>query len=276
MGCASSTPVVIADPAKPEELKPLAAEEAPVLKSAPPTAGVVAPPTEVVATEEEKPVAKPSTEVVAAAAAPFAVAPEMVAPAAEVMAPEVIAPEVVPPEVVAPEVVAPASAAAPSAPAPAAAPPAPAISDEVLASYKEAFSVFDKDGSGTVSTSELGEMMSALGQNLSAEELDAIIKEVDADGSGEIDFDEFCACMQKAKKGGGTAPKLAVVVEENGLLSGLNNFFGRLFNRGPSAEEIAAAEAAAAAAAEAEAARIATGVLAGSPPDRGSSNSPSF
>ena len=249
MGCASSTPVVIADPAKPEELKPLAAEEAPVLKSAPPTAGVVAPPTEVVATEEEKPVAKPSTEVVAAAAAPFAVAPEMVAPAAEVVAPEVVAPEVV----------APAPAAAPSAPAPAAAPPAPAISEEVLASYKEAFSVFDKDGSGTVSTSELGEMMSALGQNLSAEELDALVEEVDADGSGEIDFDEFCACMQKAKKGGGTAPKLAVVVEENGLLSGLNNFFGRLFNRGPSAEEFAAAaEAAAKAAAEAEAARIAT------------------
>ena len=171
--------------------------------------------------------AKPSTEVVAAAAAPAAVAPD---------------------EVVAPEVIAPAAGAAPNA---------PAIS--VLASYKEAFSVFDKDGSGTVSTSELGEMMSALGQNLSAEELDAMVEEVDADGSGEIDFDEFCACMQKAKKGGGTAPKLAVVVEENGLLSGLNNFFGRLFNRGPSAEEFAAAaEAAAKAAAEAEAARIAT------------------
>ena len=232
MGCASFTPVVIAEPAKLEELKPrvkpIAAEdEATVLKSALSTANVVVPPAEVVATEEEKPVAKPSTEVVAAAAAPAAVAPD---------------------EVVAPEVIAPAAGAAPNA---------PAIS--VLASYKEAFSVFDKDGSGTVSTSELGETMSALGQNPSAEELDAIIKEVDADGSGEIDFDEFCACMQKAKEGGGTPPKLAVVVEENGLLSGLNTFFGRLFNRGPSAEEFAAAaEAAAKAAAEAEAARIAT------------------
>ena len=220
-----------------------------MLKSALSTANVIVAATEVVAAEEEKPVAKPSTEAVAAMPAPASVAPD------EVVAPEVIAPEVI-------------------APAPAAAPHAPAIS--VLASYKEAFSVFDKDGSGTVSTSELGEIMSALGQNLSAEELDAIIKEVDADGSGEIDFDEFCACMQKAKEGGGTTPKLAVVVEENGLLSGLNNFFGRLFNHGPSAEENAAAEAAAKAAAEAEAARIATGVLAGSPPDRGSSNSPSF
>ena len=216
MGCASFTPVVIAEPAKLEELKPrvkpIAAEdEATVLKSALSTADVVVPPAEVVAT----------------AAAPAAVAPD---------------------EVVAPEVIAPATGAAPNA---------PAIS--VLASYKEAFSVFDKDGSGAVSVSELGEMMSALGQNLSAEELDAMVEEVDADGSSEIDFDEFCACMQKAKKGGGTAPKLAVVVEENGLLSGLNNFFGRLFNSGPSAEEFAAAaEAAAKAAAEAEAARIAT------------------
>jgi hypothetical protein len=108
MGCASSTPVVIADPSKPEELKPIAAEEAPVLKAAPSIADVVAPPTEVVATEEEKPVAKPSTEVVAAAAAPAAAVPEVVAPAVEVVAPEVIAPEVIAPEVVAPEVVAPA------------------------------------------------------------------------------------------------------------------------------------------------------------------------
>jgi calmodulin len=148
MGCASAIPVVIADPANPEELKPIATEDKDaVLKSALSTANVIVAATEVVAAEEEKPVAKPSTEAVAAMPAPASVAPD------EVVAPEVIAPEVI-------------------APAPAAAPHAPAIS--VLASYKEAFSVFDKDGSGTVSTSELGEIMSALGQNLSAEELDAI------------------------------------------------------------------------------------------------------
>jgi len=269
MGCASSTPVVIADPAKPEELKPIAAEEAPVLRSAPPTANVIVPPAEVVATEEEKPVAKPSTDVVAAAPAPVAAGVladarsagldtskavpawlanlDLPAPTAAALraAAEPVA-EVVP------EVVAPALAPA-VAPAPEVA-PAPAISAEALASYKEAFSVFDKDGSGTVSTSELGEMMSALGQNLSAEELDAIVVEVDANRSGEIDFDEFCACMQKAKEGGATTPKLAVIVEESSLLSGLRSFLGRLLFGAPM-EESAAAEAAAAAAAKAAADR---------------------
>ena len=256
MGCASSTPVVIADPVKPEELKPIAAEEAPVLKSAPPTANVVVPQTEVVATVEEKPLAKPLTDVMAAAPVPVAAGvladarsagldtskavpawlanldlPAPTAAALRAAAAEPVA-EVVP-EVVAP------------APAPAGVPPAPAISAETLAAYHEAFSVFDKDGSGTVSTSELGEMMSALGQNLSTEELNAIVVEVDADGSGEVDFDEFCACMQKAKEGGATTPKLAAIVEERGLLSGLRSFFGRLLF-GTTMEESAAAEAAAA------------------------------
>ena len=269
MGCASSTPVVIADPAKPEELKPIAAEEAPVLRSVPPTANVIVPPAEVVATEEEKPVAKPSTDVVAAAPAPVAAGVLAVARSAgldtskavpawlanlDLPAPTAAALRAAaePVAEVVPEVVAPALAPA-VAPAPEVA-PAPAISAEALASYKEAFSVFDKDGSGTVSTSELGEMMSALGQNLSAEELDAIVVEVDANRSGEIDFDEFCACMQKAKEGGATTPKLAVIVEESSLLSGLRSFLGRLLFGAPM-EESAAAEAAAAAAAKAAADR---------------------
>ena len=241
MGCASSTPIVIADPAKPEELKPIAAEEVPVLKSAPLSTEEVVPPAEVVATEEEKPVAKPSTAVMVAE--PVAA---VVEPAAEVVAPEVVAPEVVAAEVVAPEVVA-AEVVEPAAKVVAPEPPALAISEEVLASYKN---VFDKDGSGAVSVSKLGEIMSAFGRIMSAEELDAMVKEVDADGSGKIGFDEFCTCMQKAKEGGATAPKLAAIIEENGLLAGIREFFGRFFDRDPSAEETAAAVAAAKAAAD--------------------------
>ena len=52
---------------------------------------------------------------------------------------------------------------------------------------KEAFDFFDKDGSGSISTSELREALGgATGYELSA--FDKLIQEVDSDGNGEIDF----------------------------------------------------------------------------------------
>ena len=60
---------------------------------------------------------------------------------------------------------------------------------------REAFKVFDKDGNGTISKDELKQLMSNLGQNLSNEELDAMMGEVDTDGNGQIDFDEFKQMM---------------------------------------------------------------------------------
>eukprot|EP01082_Thalassiosira_pseudonana_P007851 g6917.t1 g6917 contig23:1482794-1483706(-) len=61
---------------------------------------------------------------------------------------------------------------------------------------KDAFAVFDADGSGTISRSELKRLMKNLGQTLSDAELDAMMDEVDADGNGEIDFQEFKTMMQ--------------------------------------------------------------------------------
>ena len=60
---------------------------------------------------------------------------------------------------------------------------------------KDAFAVFDTDGSGLISRSELKRLMNNLGQTLSDEELDAMMSEVDKDGNGEIDFEEFKAMM---------------------------------------------------------------------------------
>ena len=48
--------------------------------------------------------------------------------------------------------------------------------------FKEAFSLFDKDGDGTVTTKELGTVMRSLGQNPTEAELQDMINEVDADG----------------------------------------------------------------------------------------------
>lgn len=60
---------------------------------------------------------------------------------------------------------------------------------------KAAFNVFDEDSSGLISANEMRDVMNKFG--LTNEELDQLIKEVDEDGDGTIDFEEFCKIMLK-------------------------------------------------------------------------------
>jgi calmodulin len=48
----------------------------------------------------------------------------------------------------------------------------------------EAFKVFDKDGSGKISASELRSIMTDLGEKLTDEEVSEMIREADKDGDG--------------------------------------------------------------------------------------------
>ena len=66
-----------------------------------------------------------------------------------------------------------------------------------IAEFKEAFSLFDKDGDGTITTKEIGTVMRSLGQNPTEAELQDMINEVDADGNGTIDFPEFLTMMAR-------------------------------------------------------------------------------
>ncbi|OBS74168.1 hypothetical protein A6R68_15298 [Neotoma lepida] len=58
------------------------------------------------------------------------------------------------------------------------------------AEFKEAFSLFDKDRDGTITTKELGTVMRLLGQNPTEAKQQYMINEVDADENRTIDFPE--------------------------------------------------------------------------------------
>jgi len=55
---------------------------------------------------------------------------------------------------------------------------------------KVAFNVFDRDGGGSISSSEIKEVL-GIGKNIDERVWAEIVREVDPNGDGEISFDEF-------------------------------------------------------------------------------------
>merc|ERR1711904_327005 len=74
------------------------------------------------------------------------------------------------------------------------------MGEEQKNEIKEAFDLFDTDGSGSVDAKELKVAMRALGFEPKKEEIAKMIADVDDSGDGEIDFDEFMV-MMTAKMG---------------------------------------------------------------------------
>ena len=64
------------------------------------------------------------------------------------------------------------------------------------ANLRAAFTLFDKDGGGTIEASEIAAI---LGHNNAKEDSvwDGVIKEVDENGDGQINYEEFKAMMLK-------------------------------------------------------------------------------
>ena len=63
--------------------------------------------------------------------------------------------------------------------------------------YKEAFSMFDKDNSGKMSTKDLATVMRALGSNPTEAELQDMLKEVDSNNTGFITYNDFVNLMKR-------------------------------------------------------------------------------
>merc|ERR1712178_392274 len=67
--------------------------------------------------------------------------------------------------------------------------------DEDERELKEIFRVLDKEKRGEVNTSELRWILKSLGDDLTEEDIDDMIADVDTDGSGWVDYDEFSKLM---------------------------------------------------------------------------------
>merc|ERR1712216_973344 len=64
-----------------------------------------------------------------------------------------------------------------------------------MGEIKEAFDLFDTDGSGEIDSKELKVAMRALGFEPKKEEIQKVISDVDDDGSGTIEYEEFLKMM---------------------------------------------------------------------------------
>ncbi len=69
------------------------------------------------------------------------------------------------------------------------------LSEEQIGQFKDAFKHFCVEDDGSICSKELGLILRSLGQNPTEPELQDMINEVDADGSGRLDFPEFLLMM---------------------------------------------------------------------------------
>jgi len=66
----------------------------------------------------------------------------------------------------------------------------PGLSEEEISEIREAFDLFDTDGSGTIDPKELKAAMQSLGFEAKNATIYAMVQDIDKDGSGQIDFEE--------------------------------------------------------------------------------------
>merc|ERR1711915_614987 len=67
--------------------------------------------------------------------------------------------------------------------------------EQMKEEFKEAFRIYDKDGQGFITNEILKDILREIDSTLTEEDLDHIVEEVDEDGSGTMDFEEFQEMM---------------------------------------------------------------------------------
>ncbi|KAJ8981985.1 hypothetical protein NQ317_013637 [Molorchus minor] len=67
--------------------------------------------------------------------------------------------------------------------------------DAIQTELKGAFRLYDRDGNGFITIEVLREILRELDDNLTEDDLDNMVDEIDTDGSGTVDWEEFKAVM---------------------------------------------------------------------------------
>lgn len=62
---------------------------------------------------------------------------------------------------------------------------------------RDAFLIFDRDSNGYISKRELTFVMTSLGEHITDTAIEKMIKEVDLDGDGRVNYEEFLRLMKK-------------------------------------------------------------------------------
>ncbi|CAG9318709.1 unnamed protein product [Blepharisma stoltei] len=71
---------------------------------------------------------------------------------------------------------------------------------EQIAEIKETFSLFDKNGAGTISLDEMAIIIRSLGQTPTEAEIENMKREADPNSTGRIDYPEFLAIFAKYQR----------------------------------------------------------------------------
>ncbi|KAG2235520.1 hypothetical protein BDF21DRAFT_404045 [Thamnidium elegans] len=71
----------------------------------------------------------------------------------------------------------------------------PKVSDEELKSLREAFTLYDKDKNGAINLQEFADIVKSLEIVTEEKKIQSLVKEVDSNQDGHIDFNEFVNAM---------------------------------------------------------------------------------
>ena len=89
----------------------------------------------------------------------------------------------------------------------------PGLTDDEIEELRQAFDLFDTDGSGTIDPKELRVAMQSLGFETKNQTIYQMIQDIDKDGDGDVNFDEFLDMMTSRLAGSDTKEDIQKIFE---------------------------------------------------------------